>query len=301
MRITPDQLLDRIQLKKQVNYWRIISIMLLLLIIVAFLDDSPLSNKLQVTENSYIARISVNGTILQDLRRMQNIENLAKNSAVKGVVLHINSPGGTVVGGQSMYMAIKKLAAAKPVAVVMGDMATSAGYMMALGGHYIVAYDCSVTGSIGVLSESFDVTDLAERIGIKFHHFKSSNVKGGPSPTEPLTPEMRQSMQDLIEDIYTMFVAVVAKERKLPRADVMKIADGRAYTGRQALTLKLIDALGNEDTAVQWMCSKHELPSDIKVLDYRIDPHESRLDQILNATAEFTKVISSMAQLVFMK
>ncbi len=293
MRITPDQIIDRLNLKRQANYWRAIAALLLLLLIVMTFDDQNLS-KLPVPEHNYVARIQISGVISQDLARINNLAALAKDSAVKAVIVHVNSPGGTVVGGQSLYMALKKISLSKPVAVVMGDVAASAAYMTSLGADYIVAHEGSLTGSIGVIAESFEVTELAERFGVKFHHFKSSPLKGGPTPTEILSSEMKEAMDIVIQDTYQMFVEMVEKGRKLSRQEVLKIADGRVYTGRQALQLKLIDAVGNEDTALQWLCNKSQLATDIKVLDYKIEPYESRLDQILNTFSNVSILMKSI-------
>ncbi len=294
MNISPDQLLDRIELKNKVSYWRKVSVILLLILMILSFSDSY-QNKINITESKHIARIMVDGIITQDMHRINVMSDLGKNKSIKAVIVHVNTPGGTVVGGQSMYIAIKKLSQIKPVVVVMGEMATSAGYMLSLGANHLVALDGSLTGSIGVIAESVDVTSLAERVGVKFHHFKTSPLKGGPSPTEPLSQEMRISMEMLINDMYDIFVDIVSKERKLPKEEIIKIADGRSYTGRQAFKLNLIDQIGDEDTALQWLCKNYNFESDIKIFDYDLDVKESKLDQILGVANGMMSILEKSA------
>jgi protease-4 len=226
---------------------------------------------------AHIARIKIDGVIVHDLDRDKAIEELSKKSSVKAVLLHIDSPGGTVVGGERLYLALKKLAEKKPVVTVMDTTATSAGYMVALAGERLIAGAGSVTGSIGVLMQTTDLTQLLEKIGVSAEAIKSTALKGVPSPLEKLTPEGRRATKEVVDDIYAMFVELVAERRKLPPEKVKALADGRVYTGRQALANGLVDAIGGEAEALQWLKTEKGVSDKLRVEDAELDSAETKM------------------------
>lgn len=289
-----EQIMEGIELQKRLRNWRFTAVASLMLLVLFVFRDAWITDAAQHVRK-HVARIEIQGFIFDDLYRMQSIAEIEKDKMIEAVIVHINSPGGSVTGGQGMYMALRKLSKVKPVVVVMGEIAASAGYMIALGGDYIIAYDGTLTGSIGVISETFEASALAEKIGVKFHTFRSGPFKGGPTSTEPLSEGMKESIEVVINDIYKMFVDMVVERRKISQEVMASIADGRVYTGRQALALKLIDELGNEDTARQWLKSKHNIDDGMTVLDYTIDRQHDRfegffrgIDSISNLLMKFT-------------
>ncbi len=177
----------------------------------------------------------------------------ARRTAVKGVILSIDSPGGTTAGGEAIFEAVRELAAAKPVVAQVGTLAASAGYMIASASDHIVARKSSIVGSIGVLVQFPDFTGLMDKVGIKLEEVKSSPLKAEPSPFNPTTDEERAMMRAMILDSYDWFVGLVDERRPLDRAEVLALADGSVFTGRQALTNKLVDALGGEREAIAWL------------------------------------------------
>lgn len=284
MTITPDQIVDRMKLKKQVVSWRFATILFAIFLVLAVsIDNGTTSKKASLMDMEYIARIYIHDVIYDDSERLDSLKALAENKSAKAVILHINTPGGTVVGGENLHNAIVKIKKQKPVVVVMGDVTASAGYMISVAADYLIAHQGTVTGSIGVISQSFEFTDLANKLGVKFHNFKSSPLKGGPLPTEELSPEMRAAMQETINDIYNVFVDMVAESRKMPREEVLKLADGRVFTGGQALKNKLIDAIGDEDTAITWLKESKSIPESLKIRDYALVKEPSKLDKFLNS------------------
>lgn len=284
MTITPDQIVDRMKLKKQVISWRFAAIIFAISLILAItLENGQSSKKATLMDTEYIARIYINDVIYDDPERLDSLKSLAENKAAKAVILHINTPGGTVVGGENLHNAIKKIKKHKPVVVVMGDVTASAGYMISVAADHLIAHQGTVTGSIGVISQSFEFTDLANKLGVKFHNFKSSPLKGGPLPTEELSPEMRAAMQDTINDIYNVFVDMVAESRQMDKEEVLKLADGRIFTGRQALKNKLIDAIGDEDTAISWLRETKSLPETLKVRDFALVKEPTKLDRLFKS------------------
>lgn len=267
-------------LKRRLRRRRIAAIVLLLFVggifFEGFFED-------WLEENSpHIARIEITGIIENDLARNQRFQEVANNSHIKAVILHLNTPGGTVVGGESLYESIKAVRARKPVVVVMNDIATSAGYMVALGGHYIVAHNGTLTGSIGVLLQSVEVTDLAQKLGIAMDLVKSAPLKGSPSPFEKMTPEVRASMQSVIDNFYAIFVAMVMEERKMSKAQALQLADGKVYTGAQALDLKLVDAIGGEMKALEWLQKTKKMDVSLPLRNINLAQKTSKIDEILH-------------------
>ncbi|MDP5110075.1 MAG: signal peptide peptidase SppA [Rickettsiaceae bacterium] len=295
MNLSPDYLIERKRNKKQLAKWKLFSLLLLILILIIFVGKNY-SSELNVAStplqgNDYIGRIRVNDIIADDLDVIENLEKIADNKKVKALIVHINSPGGSVVGSEMLYNSISKLSKNIPIAVVMGSVAASGGYMTALAGDYIIAHNGTITGSIGVLMQSAEITELADTIGVKFTNFKSAELKANPSFTEKLTPEAYQATMDSIYEVYDYFIELVAARRNLDIEYVKKLADGRIYSGRQALDLKLIDAIGNEDTARNWLEKEKGIPEKLLVRDIKLKPHEKFIDILLR---DFNSTVSNL-------
>jgi protease-4 len=170
---------------------------------------------------------------------------------VKAILLRINSPGGEVVASDVLYHEIKKARAAKPVVVYMETVAASGGYYAALGGSYLMAGDLTITGSIGVILQTLNLKDLADKVGIRAVTFKSGANKDLLNSFREMTPEEQQIVQTLINETYGKFLGIVATERKLNAEELRAtVADGRILSGEQALASKLIDGLGYLDDAI---------------------------------------------------
>ena len=163
----------------------------------------------------------------------------------------------------------------------MGTMAASGGYLISLGGDYIISHNGTITGSIGVILQTAEVTELAQKLGIKFNNFKSGELKAVPNPTEKLTEAVRVAIMENIEDTYNFFLELVSERRNLPIEEVKKLADGRVYSGRQALKLKLVDAIGSEDTALKWLQEVKKINANLLVKDYQLKPKPKLMDIIL--------------------
>ncbi|MGE5147194.1 MAG: signal peptide peptidase SppA [Candidatus Eiseniibacteriota bacterium] len=262
MSLDADGAVYRRRLRRSLAWWRTGAILLgvtLVLVVLARSGDLP--------GRPYVARLDVSGVITEDEERNQLLDDLANDRKVRAVIVAIDSPGGTVVGGESLFRRLRKVAAKKPVVAVMGTLATSAGYMTALGADHLVAHEGTITGSIGVILQSTDVTGLLAKLGISTEAIKSAPLKAVPSPFEPLTPAAREATRAVVLDLYDMFVSMVAERRSMPRDEALKLADGRVYTGRQALKLKLVDALGGEDAARAWLKDKRGIDPSLPVRD----------------------------------
>ncbi|MDX2073184.1 MAG: signal peptide peptidase SppA [Alphaproteobacteria bacterium] len=281
MPISADTLLDRMYLKSQVMRWRTAAIVLAVLAVAALFHTGNVPSKLG---NDYIARVTLDSIIMDDPDVYELLEDLAGNKHVRAVIVQLDTPGGSAVGGEETYIRLRELSTKKPVVAVMRSVAASAGYMVALGADRIFAREGTITGSIGVIIEAAEVTDLAERIGVKPIIIKSSALKSTLSPFEKASPESLKVVQTLIDDFYGRFVDIVTSERKLPRDEVLKLADGRVYGGKRAVDLKLVDAIGGEQEAVAWLEESRKLPKDLDILDEDIKPPLGVLEQLTQST-----------------
>lgn len=255
MALRADDLIDRRRLRRKLTFWRIAALVVAAIGLVSA-AGWMLRDDFGGTAVAHIAKVRIEGTITEDDELLERLEKVRKAGAVKGVILSIDSPGGTTAGGEAIFNAIRKLAADKPVVAQVGTLAASAGYMIASATDHIVARQSSIVGSIGVLVQFPDVTGLMEKLGIKLEEVKSSPLKAEPSPFNPTTDEERAMIRSMIMDSYDWFVGLVDERRPLTRSEVAAIADGSVFTGRQALQKKLVDELGGEDEAIGWLSTK---------------------------------------------
>ena len=211
--------------------------------------------------------VKVEGFIGDATRTTAWIEKLRKDSSVTGVLVRIDSPGGGVAPSQEVYMAVKRLALAKPVVVSMGSVAASGGYYIAVAGHEIYASPSTLTGSIGVRLQVTNVQGLMERIGITSESLTTGKFKASGSPFKELTTEERSYLQTLLDDMQAEFVETVAAGRNLPKATVAALADGRVLTGRQALEAKLVDRLGDRQAALAGLATLCKAGDDPEILE----------------------------------
>lgn len=277
MALNADTLIDRLYLKSQITKWRVVAVVFavlaLLVVVERFNPRSPM-------EKDFVARISIDGFIGDDQKLYDLIDDVAKNPKAKGVIVWLDTPGGSAVGGEEIFLKLKALSAKKPTVAVMRSICASAGYMIALGTDYMIAREGTITGSIGVLVETAEVTELAEKIGIKPIIIKSAPLKGSPSPFEKVTPEGEAVLQRVINDFYTRFVDMVAERRQLARPVALQLADGRVYSGKSAVQNKLIDAIGGEDEAMNFLVSQKHIKQNLDIKDIEISKKLTFFEQI---------------------
>ena len=224
MSLETDLLLDRRRLKRRLNTWRVVAI--LALVAVA----AVAAGRGVGLAGSHIARLSVDGIISSDRKLIDKIGELGRDRSVRAVMLAIDSPGGSVAGGEALHDALQKLAAQKPLVAVMGGTAASAGYMIALPAARIFASDATLTGSIGVILETGEVSGLLGKLGVTAEAITSGPLKDQPSFTKRLSDQGREVLHGLVMDLYDQFVTMVASARHLSPDRVRQLADGRAYT-----------------------------------------------------------------------
>ena len=217
----------------------------------------------------HLLRLTVSGTITDDRRLVEAIDRATKSDSVRGMVLAVDSPGGTVAGGEALHEALARFRAAKPLVATFGGTAASAGYMIAMPAERIFAREGSVTGSIGVLLQSFDAQDAMRSLGLRAEAITSGALKDQPSPFRPLTEEGRAALRAVVQDLYDQFVRRVAEGRRMPEDRVRALADGRIMTGRQALDAGLVDAIGGEREARAHLAAAHGIAEDMPLRDLR--------------------------------
>lgn len=258
-------ILDRRQLKRRLLRWRIIAVLAILLALAALVWQAGDLKKQQ----DHIARIRIEGLITGDQLTLELLESLAKTDRVKAVLVHIDSPGGTTVGSEAIYEKIRAIAAKKPVASVMDSVAASGGYITALATDHIVARGNTVTGSIGVVFSFPEFSEMLGKLGIRMEEIKSGELKAEPTPYKPMSERVRQVTNEMVQESFQWFLGLVAERRKLPMDQVRILADGRVYSGRQAVANKLIDELGSEEQAVIWLKAQGKLADGIQVLEWQ--------------------------------
>jgi protease-4 len=218
-----------------------------------------------------VARVSVTGLITDDPKRDEMLETIAEADRVKAVVVRINSPGGTTAGSEALYETLRAVAEKKPLVAVMGELAASGGYITAIAADHIVGRGNTLTGSIGVIMEYPDLTEVMARLGIGLETVRSSELKAEPSPFRPTNPEARALDQALVEEGYQWFRGLVGERRGLEGPALDRVANGAVFTGRLALENGLIDAIGGEPEAIAWLESRDAALGDLPVRDWEVE------------------------------
>ncbi len=282
MGLEADLLIDRRRLKRRLSLWRGAAVLLLLGFVAAwFAWDRDL--RAPVIGGGHVARLAVEGFIADDRKLLEALDRLARDDAARAVIVAIDSPGGSVAGGEALYGALLRVRAQKPVVAVMRGTAASAGYMAALPAERIFALESTLTGSIGVILQTPDVSGLLEQRGVRVETLASGPLKGQPSPFRPLSPEGRAWLDRVIADMYDQFVGRVAAGRRMEAAAVRALADGRVLTGRQALEAGLIDAIGGEREARAWLARERGVADDLPLRDVET---RSTAERIVGAAAQ---------------
>jgi protease-4 len=275
-------------MRRKLTFWRVSALLIALLALVGLAAALVPGGRL-TAPGAYIARIKVQGLIRGNQDRVAAIERLAKSRA-RAVIVHIDSPGGTTAGSEQLYDSLRALQANKPMVVVVDGLAASGAYIAAISAEHIIAHDTSLVGSIGVLFQYPNFTDVLKTIGIKVEEIKSSPLKAAPNGFEPTSPEARAAIAAIVTDSYAWFKDLVKDRRQMSDAQLAAVADGRVFTGRQGVGLKLVDSLGNEKTALAWLEKEKKVPASTPVRDYSLEPRFSELSFLHVAAWTFEAV-----------
>ena len=299
MSLDADLIVDRRRMRRKLTFWRVLAIFIAVVAIVAVTATVARRGDGGITAGGdYVARVKITGLIRNDQERVDSLERLAKARSAKAVIVRIDSPGGTTAGSEQLHTALKNIAAAKPLVVVVDGLAASGGYIAAMSADHIVAQETSLVGSIGVLFQYPNVGDLLKTVGVKIEEVKSSPLKAAPNGYEPTSPEARAAIESLVKDSYAWFRGMVKDRRKMDDATLDRVTDGRVFTGRQGVALKLVDQIGNEKTAVAWLEKEKGIKADTPVRDWQLKPRFSDLSMLHLATAVVLDALglSSVAQ-----
>jgi len=267
MALEPDLLIDRRRLKRRISLWRSVAVLALAGFVAALVLSREDAAAYLPGGGQQIARLNVAGFIGDDRKVVEALDRIGRDAATRAVIVAIDSPGGSVAGGEALHGAITRLAAIKPVVAVMGGTAASAGYMVALPTAQIFARESTVTGSIGVVLQSFDVSGLLAWLGIRAESLASGRFKANPTPFAPMTEEGRAELMRVVADLHDQFVAMVAAGRRMDAAQAGRLADGRVFTGREAVRLGLVDSIGGEVEARAWLVAERAVPEGLPVRD----------------------------------
>lgn len=284
MSLDSDLIVDRRRIRRKLTFWRVTAALAVIAAIATIGAVAMPDGRSAFTTSSSIVRIHIDGLIRSDADRVEALERLEKSRAA-AVIVHINSPGGTTAGSEQLYDALIRLKAKKPLVVVVEGLAASGGYITAMAADYIVAQQTSLVGSIGVLFQFPNFTDLLKTVGVKVEEVKSSPLKAAPNGFEPTSPEARAVLDSLVKDSYAWFRSLVKERRGMDDVLLEKAADGRVFTGHQAVDLKLIDQLGDEKTAVAWLVAQKGVKADLPVHNYKLSPRFSDLTFLKTATS----------------
>ncbi len=265
-----ESIIERRRLRNRLALWRtvaIIAVLAVILLLVPRPSDFGFGRK--EARGDHVARVDINGVIASDRKRLEAIRRVRDADRAKALVVRISSPGGTVVGSEALFEALREVAEKKPVVAVLGEIAASGGYAAAIGADHIIARRNTITGSIGVISQIPNVTGLLDSIGVDILEVKSAPLKAAPNPTTPTSPEAIAALEALILDSFEWFQGIVGERRGLDGTALTTVTDGRVFTGHQGMALGLVDEIGDEETARAWLETTHEIAESLPVRDYK--------------------------------
>ena len=271
MALDADTIVDRRRMRRKLTFWRVFATLVVICAVVAVgaALRVPGTDVLTGQPSGSIARVTITGLIRGDQERVEALDRLGKSRA-RAVIVHINSPGGTTSGSEQLHDSLMRLKEQKPLVVVVDGLAASGGYIAAVAANHIVALETSLVGSIGVLFQYPNVADLLKTLGVKIEEIKSSPLKAAPNGFEPTSPEALAAIEAIVSDSYAWFKGMVKARRQLDDEMLQRVADGRVFTGRQGIPLKLVDELGDERTAIAWLAKEKNIDPKTPVRDYRL-------------------------------
>ena len=265
MALSSEALADRRRMRRHLIWWRSLAAVAIALALFAWAGVAGVGNF--INKGDHVALLSIDGVIVSDDLRRDALATVAEDESAKALVLRIDSPGGTFVGSDDLFKSIREVAAEKPVVAVIGDVAASGGYIAAIAADRIYARQGSITASVGVIFQSPRVTGLMDNVGVAMDVWRSGELKARPSPLEESPPEAATQAQEMVDELFVVFLDMVENRRTLTPESVALIRDGRVVTGATALELGLIDALGAERDGRVWLEAEKQVSKDLPARD----------------------------------
>lgn len=256
---------DRRRLRRKLTFWRLAAFLVVVAAVVAY---GYFTEKTDRRMAPHVARVTVSGIINDDDDLIARLGDIARSDAVKGVIVSINSPGGTTFGGEQTYKALRRVAEEKPVVSEIRTLGASAAYMVAAAGDHIVAQETSIVGSIGVIFQYPEVSGLLGKLGVEVGEIKSAPLKAEPSPFHPASEDAKAMIRSVVLDTFDWFVDLVAKRRDMARDKALSLSDGSVFTGRQAVGNGLVDEIGGDAEARAWLASKG-VDTDLPIVEWK--------------------------------
>jgi protease-4 len=260
---------DRRRLRRKLSFWRVLGVVALLIAVIT--AGATLADRTAIPgiAGKQIARVSVGGFIGGSQRTADLLKRVGDSDLVSGVVIAINSPGGTTTGAEELYRNIRQLAAKKPLVAFVDGTAASGGYITAMAADHIVARETSLVGSIGVIFQYPEVSELLAKLGVKVEDIKSAPLKAEPSGVRPTSPEARAALQQVVDETHLWFKRLVKERRGFSDSQVEAVSTGRIFGGQSSRELRLVDQLGSERDAVAWLERERGVAKDLPVRDWK--------------------------------
>ena len=274
MTLETEALLDRRRLRRSLSLWRVLAVVAGVLALGALAIQGA-GDGAGFGGTKQIARMTIEGVITENRDQLKLLERLARAKNVDAVILYVNSPGGTTAGGEALYEAIRAVSSKKPIVAQFGTIATSAAYICGLATDQIFARGNTITGSVGVIFQWPEVSELLAKLGVKMNEIKSGNLKAVPSPYAPLDQAGRETTERMVQESMTWFRGLVADRRKIDPATVPGLVQGRVFSGREAITLKLVDQIGGEGEVQRWLETERKITRGLKIVDWKPRTDES--------------------------
>jgi protease-4 len=260
--------------------------------IIALIVIFYIISALRYESQPKVGLIRIDGTIADYLDTVSIISEATKDENIKAVVIDVDSPGGAVGASQEIYRAIEKLREKKPVVVSMGNVAASGGYYISAPANVIYANPGTITGSIGVIIQHVDVSEILNKFGVKVNTIKSGANKDILYPTKPLLPEQKALLEKTVMDVYDQFLDAIVRYRPIKKDVLKTYADGRVFSGNEAKTLGLVDKIGNIQDAISEAKKLGKLKEDAPVIELK--PKKPLLDELMNSKFGIEKVKSGI-------
>jgi len=249
--------------RRRLFFWRTIS--LITVVIIVYLS---FENQEKSSSNGYIANYNISGLLISADDIIEDLEELKSNNEVNSIIISVDSPGGTTVSAEEIYLKLKEVSLVKPTAIVMRNIATSGAYLLSLGGDVIFSRENTITGSIGVLLQWARVDEALSKLGIEVNEVKSGKLKAEPDFFGEIDEDAQKVTKEIIDETFEWFIRIVKVERNLNPSEINTISDGRIFTGRQAIELNLVDEIGDKNDAKIWLVKNKEIDSNSVIIDY---------------------------------
>lgn len=265
-----DYIVDRRHLRRRLSIWRALAVIGVVgAALLSVYAAAPSTFTAEGKRVDHIARLSISGVITDDRRLLELIQTLKEADRVKGVIVSIASPGGTASGGEAIYEALRDLSNEKPTVTFISALAASAGYMVALASDHIVARSNAITGSIGVIFQYANANQLLDRVGVEISAIKSSEMKAEPDFYSAPSEQTKAMIAALVDDSYRWFEEIVVDRRNLSADAAARVGNGAIFNGRQALAARLVDEIGGEADAKEWLVTEHALQLSLPIVDWQ--------------------------------